>query len=223
MSCECVSLRLDGLEEKPKTQHKEVNAQCPTQWPATESCFQRRKDHPVRVPRPHAPQPHPHAYLERRLQWIQEDRVTAWLETLQNDSNDSKWDCGISRPTISFATRGLQADPSVTQRCNDTMVQPLTPIPSHEALALSRNVTLFQLRCVSTRWMLQLGFWVIYVGRLDCILLQSMIFNMFLFCLDCVETRTSLSKEKADISAIPWSWWIPAKNPFWMLYLHTSI
>lgn len=130
MSCECVSLRLDGLEEKPKTQHKEVNAQCPTQWPATESCFQR-KDHPVRVPRPHAPQPHPHAYLERRLQWIQEDRVTAWLETLQNGS---KWDCGISRPTISFATRGLQADPSVTQRCNDTMVQPLTPIPSHEAV-----------------------------------------------------------------------------------------
>ena len=115
MSCECVSLRLDGMEEKPKTQHKEVNAQCPTQWPATESCFQRRKDHPMRVPRPHAPQPHPHAFLERRLQWIQEDRVTAWLETLQNDSNDSKWDCVLSRPTISFATRGLQADPSVTQ------------------------------------------------------------------------------------------------------------
>ena len=40
---------LDGMEEKPKTQHKEVN------------------------PQPHAPQPHPHAYLERRLQWIQED------------------------------------------------------------------------------------------------------------------------------------------------------
>jgi len=37
------------LEEKPKAQHKEINAQ------------------------PHAPQPHPHAYLERRLQWIQED------------------------------------------------------------------------------------------------------------------------------------------------------